>query len=55
MLDAGWLWPILISALKSVVLLVVLLIYTAYVLYAERIAPRKAYFEFDDQPAMMMP
>jgi NADH-quinone oxidoreductase subunit H len=36
MLDAGWLWPILISALKSVVLLVVLLIYTAYVLYAER-------------------
>jgi NADH-quinone oxidoreductase subunit H len=36
MLDAGWLWPILVSALKSVVLLVVLLIYTAYVLYAER-------------------
>jgi NADH-quinone oxidoreductase subunit H len=36
MSDAGWLWPILISALKSVVLLVVLLIYTAYVLYAER-------------------
>jgi len=36
MSDAGWIWPILISALKSVVLLVVLLIYTAYVLYAER-------------------
>src|SRR5271154_5761346 len=36
MLDAGWLWPILVSAIKSVVLLVVLLIYTAYVLYAER-------------------
>src|ERR1700734_3174688 len=36
MLDAGWLWPILASALKSLVLLVVLLIYTAYVLYAER-------------------
>ena len=36
MLDAGWLWPILISALKSVVLLVLLLIFTAYVLYAER-------------------
>jgi NADH-quinone oxidoreductase subunit H len=36
MLDAGWLWPIVISAIKSVVLLVVLLIYTAYVLYAER-------------------
>ena len=36
MLDAGWLWPIVVSALKSVVLLVVLLIYTAYVLYAER-------------------
>src|ERR1700734_2230636 len=36
MLDAGWLWPILASALKSVLLLVLLLIYTAYVLYAER-------------------
>jgi NADH-quinone oxidoreductase subunit H len=36
MSDAGWIWPILISALKSVVLLVVLLVYTAYVLYAER-------------------
>jgi NADH-quinone oxidoreductase subunit H len=36
MLNAGWLWPILLTALKSVVLLVVLLIYTAYVLYAER-------------------
>src|SRR5471030_1039013 len=36
MFDAGWIWPILVSALKSVVLLVLLLIYTAYVLYAER-------------------
>jgi NADH-quinone oxidoreductase subunit H len=36
MLDSGWLWPILVSALKSVVLLVVLLLFTAYVLYAER-------------------
>jgi NADH-quinone oxidoreductase subunit H len=36
MMNAGWLWPILLTALKSVVLLVVLLIYTAYVLYAER-------------------
>ncbi len=36
MSNAGWLWPILVSALKSVVLLVVLLLYTAYVLYAER-------------------
>jgi NADH-quinone oxidoreductase subunit H len=36
MSNAGWLWPILVAALKSVVLLVVLLIYTAYVLYAER-------------------
>src|ERR1700685_1421945 len=36
MSDAGWLWSILKMALESVVLLVVLLIYTAYVLYAER-------------------
>src|ERR1700678_2055769 len=36
MSNVGWLWPILVSALKSLVLLVVLLIYTAYVLYAER-------------------
>ena len=36
MSNAGWVWPIFISAVKSVVLLVVLLIYTAYVLYAER-------------------
>jgi NADH-quinone oxidoreductase subunit H len=36
MIDQGWLWPILISALKSIVLLVLLLIFTAYVLYAER-------------------
>src|ERR1700722_7085564 len=36
MLDAGWLWPIVISAIKSVLSLVVLLIYTAYVIYAER-------------------
>src|SRR5471030_2999144 len=36
MLDAGWLWPILISALKSVLLLVVLLVAVAYVLLADR-------------------
>jgi NADH-quinone oxidoreductase subunit H len=36
MSNAGWLWPIVLSAIKSVVLLVVLLLYTAYVLYAER-------------------
>jgi NADH-quinone oxidoreductase subunit H len=36
MTEHGWLFPILISALKTVVLLVVLLIFTAYVLYAER-------------------
>jgi NADH-quinone oxidoreductase subunit H len=36
MSDAGWLWPILVSALKSVVLLVCLLITTAYFIYAER-------------------
>ena len=36
MLDQGWPWLILISALKSVVLLVALLLFTAYVLYAER-------------------
>jgi NADH-quinone oxidoreductase subunit H len=36
MSNAGWVWPIFISAVKSVVLLVLLLIYTAYVLYAER-------------------
>jgi NADH-quinone oxidoreductase subunit H len=36
MSDAGWLWPIVISAVKSVVLLVLLLLFTAYVLYAER-------------------
>src|SRR5580700_8381618 len=36
MSNAGWLWPIVLSALKSVLLLVLLLIYTAYVLYAER-------------------
>src|SRR6202789_444748 len=36
MSNAGWLWPIVLSALKSVLILVVLLIYTAYVLYDER-------------------
>ena len=36
MVDNGWLWPILIAALKSVVLLVALLIFTAYILYADR-------------------
>jgi NADH-quinone oxidoreductase subunit H len=36
MSDAGWLWQILKMALESVVLLVAVLIYTAYVLYGER-------------------
>src|SRR5260370_15960934 len=36
MLDQGWLWPIVISALKSLLLLVCLLITTAYFIYAER-------------------
>ena len=36
MSDHGWLWPIGVSALKSLVLLVCLLIYTAYFIYAER-------------------
>src|SRR5580698_7963245 len=36
MSNAGWLWPIVLSALKSVLLLVLLLIYTAYILYADR-------------------
>jgi NADH-quinone oxidoreductase subunit H len=36
MSDSGWLWPIVKMALESVVLLVALLIYTAYVLYGER-------------------
>src|SRR6202451_4282791 len=36
MSDAGWLWSILKMALESVVLLVAVLIYTAYVLYGER-------------------
>jgi NADH-quinone oxidoreductase subunit H len=36
MTDYGWLWSIGIAALKSVVLLVLLLIYTAYILYGER-------------------
>ena len=36
MVDNGWLWPILIAAIKSVVLLVALLVFTAYILYADR-------------------
>ena len=36
MVDSGWIWPIFIAALKSVVLLVALLIFTAYILYADR-------------------
>jgi NADH-quinone oxidoreductase subunit H len=36
MFDQGWLWPIVISALKSLLLLVCLLITTAYFIYAER-------------------
>ena len=36
MSDSGWLWPIVMMALESVVLLVALLIYTSYVLYGER-------------------
>jgi NADH-quinone oxidoreductase subunit H len=36
MLDSGWLWLIIVAALKSVALLVCLLITTAYFIYAER-------------------
>jgi NADH-quinone oxidoreductase subunit H len=36
MIEHGWLWPILVAALKSVVLLVCLLVTTAYFIYAER-------------------
>jgi NADH-quinone oxidoreductase subunit H len=36
MVDDGWFWPILIAAVKSVVLLVALLLFTAYILYADR-------------------
>src|SRR5579862_3536003 len=36
MMDDGFIWPIFIAAVKSVVLLVALLIFTAYVLYADR-------------------
>ncbi|HXW19872.1 MAG TPA: NADH-quinone oxidoreductase subunit NuoH [Roseiarcus sp.] len=36
MVDNGVIWPIFIAAVKSVVLLVALLIFTAYVLYADR-------------------
>jgi NADH-quinone oxidoreductase subunit H len=36
MVDEGWLWPIVIAAVKSVALLVALLIFTAYILYADR-------------------
>ncbi len=36
MSNYGWLWSIGVAALKSVVLLVLLLIYTAYILYGER-------------------
>src|SRR5579863_2912861 len=34
--DTGFIWPIFIAAVKSVVLLVALLIFTAYILYADR-------------------
>jgi len=36
MVDNGVIWPIFIAAVQSVVLLVALLIFTAYVLYADR-------------------
>jgi NADH-quinone oxidoreductase subunit H len=36
MVDNGWLWPVFIAAIKSVVLLVALLVFTAYILYADR-------------------
>ena len=57
-----YLWPLIIIVAQSVLLLVVLLVATAFVLYAdrkiwaaERSAARNGYFEFDAQPAMMMP
>src|SRR5579883_3096279 len=36
MVDNDWAWAILIAAVKSVVLLVALLVFTAYILYADR-------------------
>jgi NADH-quinone oxidoreductase subunit H len=36
MAENDWLWLILITAIKSVVLLVALLVFTAYILYADR-------------------
>ena len=58
----GFLWPLIIMVAESVLLLVVLLIAIAYILLAdrkiwaaERSAARNGYFEFDAQPAMMMP
>jgi NADH-quinone oxidoreductase subunit H len=36
MTDTDWIWLLFITAVKSVVLLVVLLVFTAYVLYADR-------------------
>ncbi len=36
MVDNDWAWAILIAAIKSVVLLVALLVFTAYILYADR-------------------
>ena len=58
----GYIWPFIIVALESVLLLVVLLLAIAYILYAdrkiwaaERSAARNAYFEFEAQPAMITP
>ena len=41
--------------LESLILLICLLLSTAVLIYAERSAASSGYFEFDAQPAMMMP
>ena len=52
---SGYLVPFVIIVVEILVIVVPLLIAVAYLTYAERRPPRKAYFEFDAQPAMMMP
>ena len=50
-----YVWPTAITLGEILAIIVPLLLAVAYLTYAERKPPRKAYFEFDDQPAMMMP
>ena len=57
-----YVWPALIMLGQSLLLLVCLLVFIAYILLAdrkiwaaERSAPRNGYLELDAQPAMMIP